>query len=65
VAVGERLLRDAITEAGQEWFEGIGSVYGWFADALLGTRHRKFARERRQSWRRRVVDHCWPKFTAS
>jgi hypothetical protein len=62
---GQKVLEDAIAGAGREWLEGIGGVYGWFADALIGTPYRKFARELRQRWRRRVAEKRWPKFTAS
>jgi len=63
VAVGEKVLQSAIADAGQEWLEGLGDVYGWFADQTLGTPHRKLARGVRQCWRRRVSAGRWPIFT--
>ena len=38
---------------------------GLFVDATLGTPYRRFAREIRRAWYRRIADQRWPKFTAS
>jgi len=62
---GAELVERSIRWAGQSWLEGIGSVYGWFVDATLGTPYRRFAREIRRAWYRRIADQRWPKFTAS
>jgi hypothetical protein len=62
---GAELVERAIADAGREWLNGIGGVYGWLADATLGTPHRRFAREIRQRWRRRITEQRWPRFTAS
>ncbi len=62
---GAQLLEHAIEHVGREWLEGIGGVYGWLADATLGTPHRRFAREIRQRWRRRIAEQRWPQFTAT
>ena len=61
---GPELVASCIEEAGRPWLEGIGTVYGWFADVTLGTPYRRFARELRRAWCRRVADHGWPMFTA-
>ena len=62
---GQELAAGCIEKAGRAWLEGIGSVYGWFVDATLGTPYRRFAREIRRAWYRRIADQRWPKFTAS
>jgi len=62
---GSELVARSIELAGQDWLEGIGSVYGWFVDATLGTPYRRFARQIRRAWYRRIADQRWPKFTAS
>jgi hypothetical protein len=58
-------LESCITRAGRPWLEGIGSVYGWFVDATRGTPYRRFARELRRVWYKRVAEERWPNFTAS
>jgi hypothetical protein len=63
--LGSKLVARCIEQAGHPWLEGIGGVYGWFADATLGTPHRRFARKLRLAWRKRVKDGLWPKFTAT
>jgi hypothetical protein len=62
---GYELVARSIELAGQSWLEGSGSVYGWFVDATLGTPYRRFARELRRAWCKRVTEQRWPKFTAS
>jgi hypothetical protein len=62
---GEQLVEHCIENAGRPWLEGIGSVYGWFVDATLGTPYRRFARELRRAWCARVAEKRWPRFTAS
>jgi hypothetical protein len=62
---GAELVEYCIEQAGKEWLEGIGSVYGWFMDATRGTPYRRFARELRRAWCKRVTERRWPKFTAS
>ena len=64
-AAGEKVLQDAIVDAGREWLEGIGSVYRWLADETLGTPHRAFARDIRKRWRERVAIGDSPRFAAS
>jgi hypothetical protein len=63
--LGSELVARCIEYAGRPWLEGIGSVYGWFVDATLGTPYRRFARELRRAWCKRVAEKRWPKFTAS
>ena len=62
---GSEFVADCIRHAGRYWLEGIGSVYGWFVDATLGTPYRRFAHELRRAWCKRVTEKRWPKFTAS
>jgi hypothetical protein len=62
---GAALVERRIEQAGRCWLENIGSVYGWFVDATLGTPYRLFARELRRAWYKRVAEERWPKFTAS
>jgi hypothetical protein len=63
--LGTALVERCIEHAGREWLEGIGTVYGWLMDATLGTPYRRFARELRRAWWKRVIEQRWPKFTAS
>jgi len=62
---GSALVASCIERAGRTWLEGIGTVYGWFVDATLGTPYRRFARQIRRAWYRRIADQRWPTFTAS
>jgi hypothetical protein len=61
---GEQVLEAAISDTGQAWLQGLGSIYQEFISYLGDTDDGRWFQQLEAHWQARVALEKWPHFTA-